>query len=320
MNRADVVVIGAGVIGLTTAVCLAEAGARVRVLTRDPPQRTTSAAAGAVWAPYRIGGDPVRIRRWGQRSLEVLTALARSGGSGVRMIANIEISHGPVPAPEWWALAPAPRPCVAEELPAGYSHGYRFVVPALDMPVYLAWLLRRLARAGGTLQRQTVTSLDAVRGTAHAIVNCSGTGARELARDAELLPVRGQIVLVVNPGIRVGMVEIEDDEDHGEQTFCIPHGDKLVLGGTIEPYDERGQPDPRTTRAIVARCARLDARLAEPRILAQRVGLRPVRPEVRVGADPQGPAGIWHNYGHGGAGITLSWGCAEEITASVLAR
>jgi D-amino-acid oxidase len=104
-----------------------------------------------------------------------------------------------------------------------------------------------------------------------------------------------------------------------ELPFLIPHGATLVLGGTAEPDDERGDPDPATTRAIVARCARLDPRLADAQILAERVGFRPERPEVRVAAERRGDARVWHNYGHGGAGVTLSWGSAEEITAGVLA-
>ena len=92
MRRADVLVIGAGVAGLTTAVCLAEAGVRVRVVARELPQDTTSAAAGAVWAPYRIGGDVTRINQWSLRSLEVLTALARTDPdrSGAHVITSME--------------------------------------------------------------------------------------------------------------------------------------------------------------------------------------------------------------------------------------
>jgi D-amino-acid oxidase len=143
-------------------------------------------------------------------------------------------------------------------------------------------------------------------------------GARELVHDRALRPVRGQLVVVANPGVEVGLVEAEEDPDSTELTFLIPHGATLVLGGTAEPDDERGEADPATTRAIVARCARLDPRLADARILAERVGFRPERPEVRVAAERRGDTWVWHNYGHGGAGVTLSWGCAEEIAASVL--
>jgi D-amino-acid oxidase len=318
MSSADVLVIGAGVAGLTTAVCLAEAGARVRVVAKERPEHTTSAAAGAVWAPYRIGGDPARLDRWSQRSLEVFTELARSDHAGVRLLTSMEVSGRPIPAPEWAPLVAGVRAATTGELPAGYAYGYRFVIPAIDMPTYLASLLDRLNDAGGIFAQDTVASLDQVRATAAAVVNCTGMGARELVGDRALRPVRGQLVVVANPGVEVGLVEAEEDPDSTELTFLIPHGATLVLGGTAEPDDERGDPDPATTRAIVARCARLDSRLAGARILAERVGFRPERPEVRVAAERRGGRWVWHNYGHGGAGVTLSWGCAEEIAASVL--
>jgi D-amino-acid oxidase len=318
MSGSAALVIGAGVTGLTTAVCLAEAGAHVRVLTREPPQATTSAAAGAVWAPYRIGGDPARVNAWSRRSLAVFAELARTPGSGVRLIVSMEVGRAPVAAPEWAPLVPGVRPCTAEELPTGYTHGYRFVIPAIDMPVYLGYLLDRLARAGGIVEHAAVASLDEATSRASVLVNCAGLGARELVRDATLRPVRGQLVEVANPGVVVGMVEAEDGENSTDLTFLIPHGETLVLGGTVEPDDERRTPDPATTEAIIARCARLDPRVAAAPILGQRVGLRPERPEVRVDCEDRRGGVVWHNYGHGGAGVTLSWGCAEEVSAGVL--
>jgi D-amino-acid oxidase len=318
MNRSDVLVIGAGVIGLTTAVCLAEAGPRVQVLSRDALEATTSAAAGAVWAPYRIGGNPARINAWSCRSLEVFNALSQVPRSGVHTIISLEVAHGSVAAPEWAALTPGVRPCLSEELPPGYSHGYRFVLPAIDMPVYLAYLLARLERAGGTLQQNAVSVLDDVRDAATVVINCAGMGARDLAIDPTVRPVRGQLVVVANPGVTLGLVEAEDNEDARDLTFLIPHGETLVLGGTAEPDNNHREPDPATAEAIRARCTRLDARVAKASILAHRVGFRPERPEVRVDAEPGSGGRLWHNYGHGGAGVTLSWGCAETVTAGVV--
>lgn len=327
----DVLVIGAGVSGLTTAVCLAEAGAKVQVIAKELPEDTTSAAAGAVWAPYRIGGDSQRINHWSRRSLEVFTALARSdpAGSGVRLLTSMEVSQQPVSAPEWAPLLDqgAVRPCGPEELPAGHRYGYRFTIPAIDMSVYLAYLRARLEAAGSGITHNTVTSLDAAAQEAvvAAVVNCAGMGARDLVPDAALRPVRGQLVVVENPGVEIGLVEAEAEEGapmegagSTDLTFLIPHGDTLILGGTAEPDDARGDPDPATTRAILARCSRLDRRVARARLLAERVGFRPERPQVRVACERPGNTTIWHNYGHGGAGVTLSWGCAEQITASII--
>jgi D-amino-acid oxidase len=326
-DRADVLVIGAGVSGLTTAVCLAEAGAKVRVVTKDPPQATTSAAAGAVWAPYRIGvdADSERINQWSLRSLEVFTAMARADpvGSGVRMLTSMEVSNRPIGAPQWAPLLGRGqvRPCTPGELPTGYRYGHRFTIPAIDMPTYLAYLHARLEAAGGSLTHRTVTSLEDLAGeeAVAAVVNCTGTGARDLVHDAAVQPVRGQLVVVENPGIEIGLVEAEEEDgDSADLTFLIPHGDTVVLGGTADPGDDRAHPDPATSRAIQTRCSRLDRRIRHTRVLAERVGFRPERAAVRVATERRAGATIWHNYGHGGAGVTLSWGCAEQVAAGVL--
>lgn len=83
----------------------------------------------------------------------------------------------------------------------------------------------------------------------------------------------------------------------------LPHGDTVVLGGTAQPGQWSREPDPDTAAAIVARCAEVEPRLRDARIIEHRV------------ADyaPPGGTRIIHNYGHGGAGLTLSWGCALEI-------
>jgi len=156
-----------------------------------------------------------------------------------------------------------------------------------------------------------------VRHAASLVIN-PGLGARELASDPTVPPVRGQLVVVANPGVRVGLVEAEDDEDARDLTFLVPHGQTLILSGTAEPDNHHLQPDPATAEAILARCTRLDPRVAGAPVLGDRVGFRPERPEVRVETRARQRRRLWRNYGHGGAGITLSWGCAETLTAGVL--
>ena len=77
----DVLVIGAGVSGLTTGICLAETGLSVRIRTAAPPEQTTSVAAGAVWGLTRVG-PPDRALAWGRAGLEVLSKLAAEPRTG----------------------------------------------------------------------------------------------------------------------------------------------------------------------------------------------------------------------------------------------
>jgi D-amino-acid oxidase len=315
----DVLVVGAGVSGLTTAVCLAEAGLAVAVLADRLPQDTTSAVAGAIWGPHLV--EPgARTARWGRASLAVFRELAAHPAAGVRIGHGIEVSRGGAPGtpPDWLTELDGYRPCQPAELPAGFSHGWRYTAPLVHMPTYLGYLQARFEGAGGTITAGTVTSLaDTARGhAARAVVNCAGVGARHLVPDPAMTPVRGQIVVVANPGLSEFFV-VPSDESH-ELVYLFPHGDTVVLGGTEAVGDWNLEPVPAVADRILRDCAAVEPRLRDARVLTHRVGLRPVRPTVRLEAERTGvPADgsppILHNYGHGGGGVTLSWGCAREI-------
>jgi D-amino-acid oxidase len=145
---------------------------------------------------------------------------------------------------------------------------------------------------------------------APVVVNCTGLAARELVPDPSVRPVRGQLVVVQNPGIDTWLVATDAA---GEYAYLFPQPGGLVLGGTAEEDVWSLEPDPATAEAIVARCAALRPEVAGAKVLEHRVGLRPTRPAVRLERDalPDGRL-LVHNYGHGGAGVTVAWGCAEE--------
>ncbi|MEV8410618.1 FAD-dependent oxidoreductase [Streptomyces niveus] len=204
-----VIVIGGGVVGLTTAVVLAERGRReqrVRVWSRDPAEGTTSAVAGALFWPYRI--EPAElVDAWSLRSLREYVALARDPEvTGVRMVAGVLTGTALAGLGSWSRELPELREARAEELPAGAGQGLRGRVPLVDMPAHLRYLERRLRAAGGSVERRTVGALAEAAAEANVVVNCSGLGARELVPDASVHPVRGQLVIVENPGIEEWLV------------------------------------------------------------------------------------------------------------------
>jgi D-amino-acid oxidase len=308
-GETDVLIIGAGVSGLTTAICLAEAGLAVRVLAQRPPLQTTSAVAGASWGPYMVR-DP-RVLRWSAESLAELQNIARSDASlGVRLVSGLDATDYPTEPPDWARTVTGFRECQGDELPTGYVSGWRYVIPLVDMPTYLRYLERRLASAGTVVEIGYVNSLSEITNQAPVIVNCSGLGSRKLANDAELFPTRGQLVVVKNPGIRWFF---QDDTKGEGLTYFLPHGDRVVLGGCATPGSEDESVDFTQAQGILERCAAVEPLLRDPVILEHRVGLRPTRPQVRVELCDVDGAAVIHNYGHGGAGLTLSWGCAREI-------
>jgi D-amino-acid oxidase len=311
----DVLVLGAGVIGLTSAIGLAETGLRVAVQAAEPPAATTSVAAGALWGTHLVGADD-RVPRWAEQTRAVLATLDLA--AGVHACDGVMAATVPQDSP---ADGLRYVPCATADLPPGYVAGWRVTAPLVAMPAYLGYLASRLAQAGGRLlgQRAFATLAEvAASCPAPVIVSCPGAGARELVPDPSVTPVRGQVVVVANPGITEFFVG--DHEDPDDITYLFPHGETVVVGGTQEHGNASRSPDPGTAERLLAVAAVVEPRLAGAAVLGHRVGLRPVRPQVRL--EPQAlPDGrtVVHNYGHGGAGVSLSWGCAAETARLVQA-
>jgi len=320
MSSVDAIVVGAGVVGLTTAISLTEAGLATRIVTAAPPQQTTSVAAGAIWGPVRCGPAD-RCADWARTGLDVLSALADEPAAGVRQLSGREVSAVPEEPPAWTRLLSDLRLLDSGDLSAGFAAGWAYTAPAVSMPVYLEYLLRRYEGLGGSVSAETVTSLGAV--TAPVVVNCTGIGARTLVPDPAVVPVRGQIVVAENPGITEFYIDhgASAGEDSGsEYVYVFPHGGTVILGGTAHENADELAPRPEVSARILRDCAAVFPALRDARVITERVGLRPVRPAVRLEGEPlPGGRTLWHNYGHGGAGMTLSWGCAAELTSAVLA-
>jgi D-amino-acid oxidase len=301
-------VIGAGVIGLTTAVRLAEAGRDVRVDAALLPDATTSAAAGASWDPF-LAEPADLVERWSRDTLAVLRQLGADDATGVRLVEGTHESRVPRDVPAWapWVDAAA---CDPADLRPGYVEGWRYCAPVVDMPKYLGYLVDRLTAAGGRLRQHRHTSLDEALAEAPIVVNCTGTGSRTLIEDSSVEAVRGQLVVVENPGIATFFCD--DTPDAEELTYIYPQPEVVILGGTSDWGEWDLRPDSAAALDIVRRCVEVEPRLADARVVGHRVGLRPVRPRVRLESEHRDGTLLLHNYGHGGAGLTLSWGCARE--------
>jgi D-amino-acid oxidase len=312
--RTDVLVVGAGVSGLTTGVCLAEQGFRVRIRTARGPARSTSAAAGAIWDPFYA--EHPKAPAWSVYSYKVFAGL--DGVAGVRMTEGIEASRSAAEPPaRAWQL-PEYRECEPAELPATFTCGWRYTAPVIDMSRYLPYLLTRFRRAGGELQCGRLRRLDEGFKTAPVVVNCAGAAARELVPDRGVIPRRGQLVLVRNPGFT--RFFIEESRDQAEMTYLLPQGAVLVLGGSATTAAKRTvgrRTERRVARGIRERCTEIFPELAKVPVVGRRIGIRPTRHEVRLDVERRGRRHIVHNYGHAGAGVSLSWGCSAEVTELV---
>jgi D-amino-acid oxidase len=234
--------------------------------------------------------------------------LAEDSGTGVFPVTFAEYLPEQSPDPWWKSAVRDFRRVNPAEIPSIYKDGYLFEVPFVDTSVYMPWLLSRFKQLGGTIHQKELFSLEETN--ADLVVNCSGLGARFLANDPEVYPVRGQ-------GIRVKAKNnggcFLDQQSELALCYVFPRTNDVILGGTAQEHHYQSDPDPSTTEEILRKVKIMDPSLEIEKVIETVVGLRPARFEVRLEVDKNTPLPVIHNYGHGGAGFTLSWGCAEDV-------
>jgi D-amino-acid oxidase len=301
----EVTVVGAGVIGLATAVTLEERGHRVRVVAAARGEATTSAVAAAVWFPYRVG-PRANVLVWAARTRSWLERLAHSTPeAGVDLLTCYEIIGADGTARPWWAEGLEAQRVTAPV--AGAPPAWRYTAPRAQPSLLLSYLESRLAQP---IEQRVVTDLSSEPGD--VVVNCTGLGARELANDRLVEALLGQVA-IAELGALDPTTSVTDDRDPERIFYLIPRRDEVVIGGCslAVPAETTPRVDPATTERILAHAQQLGISVGSVR--TERVGLRPYRPEVRLGRDGR----IIHNYGHGGAGFTLCRGCAEDVAALI---
>ena len=304
----SVAIIGAGVSGLTCGVVFAECGYRAAIFAKETGRQTTSGAAAAVWFPY--DAEPrEKVIPWALQTFVVLADLVRVTGSGVSMIELRQFSRTKeIEIPDW--AIPLGASAVATGLRPLFKSGFSLRVPLMDTAIYLDYLVNRFQKAGGEINANVCfEKLEEIDRTFDLVINCAGIGARDLVQDVDLEPHRGQVAIV--PKIENFSCAIVCDDT--PLMYAIPRTNDCVFGGTNDLSFDLAA-DSATTNQIVAECTRV-LNIDKPSVLAERVGLRPFRKSgVRLerGQLRDGHTVI-HNYGHGGAGFTLSWGCAREV-------
>jgi len=308
-----VAIVGAGVSGLTSGILLAEAGRRATILAAEEGPGIASAAAAAIWYPY--DAEPLaRVIPWALETFAVLKDLSRAEpASGVSMIELRTFARDHEAVIPEWALQLGARKLASDELAMGltakvFRDGFTITVPLTDTTIYLGYLRQRFTAAGGSIERCRLNALEEVSEEFGLVVNCAGIGARELATDDQMEPHRGQIVLV--PSLTLNFAVVCDDPP---LMYAVPRSGDCLFGGTNTVSDRRAA-DPADTARILRECSRVLG-IREPSVIGEAVGLRPFRRTgVRVAkARLSDGRPVVHNYGHGGSGFTLSWGCAREV-------
>jgi len=303
-----IAIVGAGVSGLTCGVLFSKHEYHTAIFAKETGQQTTSGAAAALWFPY--DAEPAeKVIPWALQTYKVLVDLTKDLHSGVSMIELRQFSRtGEIQIPDWAIpLGASVTPTVTT-----FKSGFTLNVPLMDTTIYLEYLANRFIKAGGGVNANVhLEKLEDISREFDLLINCAGIGARELVQDIDLEPHRGQVAIV--PKIdNLSCAIVCDDPP---LMYAIPRTNDCVCGGTNEVSDNL-DADPTTTAHILDECSRV-LKIENPPVLAERVGLRPFRkPGVRLERDRlRDGRTVIHNYGHGGSGFTLSWGCAEEVFA-----
>ncbi len=313
MSTGDVLIIGAGVSGLSCGIRLLEEGYGARIVAFELPPNITSNVAAAYWFPYKVAPKDKALG-WATVSYNKFLELSKNPKTGVSMIELLKVFDRNVEDPFWKVAVRSFRRVESGRVPGDFIDGFLAEVPLIETPIYMNYLLDMFAGLGGTLEKLEgkIESLESLCAQNRVIVNCTGLGAGELCEDKDVFPIRGQIIRTSNPGLNVCISE-EDTP-----TYIVPRSQDCVLGGTALEGDWDTVPDEETAHRIMVRCRALEPRLEGVRVLDHVVGLRPGRTEVRLEAETIGEnCTAVHNYGHGGAGFTLSWGCAEDVLSLV---
>ncbi|HYK02230.1 MAG TPA: FAD-dependent oxidoreductase [Thermoanaerobaculia bacterium] len=302
-----VAIVGAGVVGLTTAVVLIEHGGYAPVIfSSNRTSNTTSSVGAAVWFPYDAEPEPL-VAAWGLLSYGRFAELARVPDTGVSMIDfEYRSAHDDVHVPEWAESIGYRRLQPSKDSP--YLSAFQVRVPLMDTTRYLRYLEKRTKLTDELFRCVSLNALTEIPADFPVVVNCSGYGARALVVDDEMIAHRGQVAVVEK------LAHVPAFALDKPLTYVIPRENDCVFGGVNETSEDIA-PNHELTREIVARCSKMLNLQRSPSVLAEPVGIRPARKAgVRLQAERLGDGRlVVHNYGHGGCGVSLSWGCAQKV-------
>ncbi|KAI6055885.1 DDO [Marmota monax] len=266
MDTARIAVVGAGVIGLSTAICISKLvpGCSITIISDKFTPDTTSDVAAGMLIPHIYPDTPIHtLKRWFKDTFDHLYAIA----------------------------------CSAEAADAGVH------------------LVSGIKESGGLLLTRRLGNLWELQPSFDIVVNCTGLGSRQLAGDPTISPVRGQVLQVQAPWVKHFI------RDGSGLTYIYPGASHVTLGGTRQKGDWNLSPDAQISRDIFSRCCVLEPSLHRACITKEKVGLRPVRPGVRLQKELLAHGGqrlpVVHHYGHGSGGISVHWGSAMEAARLV---
>ena len=315
MADKKLLVIGCGVSGLSSGILLLKAGYNVRIWAKELPPNTTSDIAAAFWYPY-LCNPKDKVTRWSGYTLKYLQDNCLDDPEAGCIERTVtEIFDRQVGEPWWKDAVESYRRPSAAELPEGYVDAYQIGSILMDSSKYMPYLFKTFTDLGGTYEQREVRDIHEAFEQSDIVINCSGLGSRKLFDDKTVYPVRGQVIVAKPNGYEAVTA---DDDAFNNLSYIIPRINDIIIGGTAQKGNWSLDVDPKDTEEILRKSRHMSPLFDEVEIVDQKVGLRPARDEVRLETEDFGKGKyVVHNYGHGGAGYTLSWGCANDVVGEV---
>jgi D-amino-acid oxidase len=301
-----IAIIGSGISGLSCAYLLCEKDYDITVIAKSFSPNITSNRAAAFWFPYHIRNDKRGVG-WAQKSYSFYQKLSADASTGISMkqlvkvLRENEIEEEPI----WVDFIPkgACKKVPQENLSPGVEVAYDVTVPLIETQIFLPYLKNYVSAKNVKFIEREINSFDEIKNDFDFIINCTALGSQKLCNDKNIIPVRGQVALIET---RTDFPIYLDNE---KPLYLVPRKDAMIVGGTYEEnmYEEKTEPS--TIKKILNNAYAVFPELKQQKVIGSWAGLRPYRPTVRVEKENN----IIHNYGHGGSGFTIAFGCADEV-------
>jgi D-amino-acid oxidase len=304
-----IAIIGAGISSLSCACTLANKDHQIEIFAKAFSPEITSNKAAAFWFPYHIRNDKRGIE-WGNTSYTFYEKISADKSSGISMKKLIKVLRKNVveEESEWIDFMPEDSYKIMDEslLNKNYAKGYEVIVPLIETQIFLPFLQNYLLEKNIRFARREIKSFDELSNDYDIVINCSALGARELCNDSNIIAVRGQVAL---------LSPIHDFPiflDNEMPLYIVPRKDAVIIGGTYEKGIEDETTENKTIEKLLENAYDVFPSLRNQKVIGSWAGLRPYRNEIRVEIEPE--TNVIHNYGHGGSGFTLAFGCAKTVS------